>query len=517
MADKNLRPYLISCDWLQLYLHSTSSFNPNAENLFGYSFVDVGHGSKQFKKIYNVVEPTGEVIGNISFDPYLTTIPKNTVIFKAENNVLYEPLFMQRFSQFAQCCGLRYKGITRIDICYDSTELYGGLKHQTLIKKFARNEYLKTGNSDYSANYNTGYNLSIDRHGRKRLTKSKPFQRENTSGYNEKDAQLIEFMQQHIATSMRWGSRSSDVCVLLYNKTKELNENKMKHYIVENWKAAGIDTEKDVYRIELSIKNEGKHLKNLHTGERFTLSINDIITQELLEQLFHDFSRKHFRFFHFNGIKKLQEMKEVKILSLCKQTIVRPMRNPTKKDYTRMAKVQINNLEKHIVENAKLSNNIVEVLETTKKYYISSYGLEKHYKDLEAEKEHRAHTKEPEEQTSEEYYRQKFAGINDQAARRAAEFRHQVEQEMAAISAVLDDEEADISDTMYRDIVDWERYRPTAMLHGEETEDIPPSQRSCNDCQFCLKWAQLKDKIKCGRGGIVRTSMAKYCKFYKHQ
>lgn len=88
--DKNIRPYAISIDWLQLYCWNSGGFNPEYDTMT-HHFADVGHGSKVFRKIYNVVDADGCLIGNISLDPYSDAINKNTVIFKAENNILYEP------------------------------------------------------------------------------------------------------------------------------------------------------------------------------------------------------------------------------------------------------------------------------------------------------------------------------------------------------------------------------------------------------------------------------------------
>lgn len=460
MADKNLRNYVISCDWLQLYLHKTSDFQPESENLFGYHFQDVGHGSKVFKRIYNVIDPDGEQIGNISLDPFSSKIPASSVIFKAENCILYHPDYIERIFHFIAATGLRYRGITRLDIAYDSNELYGGLKHETLIKKYRNNEYLKIGANEYFMHCKAGYHLSVDKKGKKSLTNKAPSKKKNEDGTPSEQVENIQNLTEHKVNSITWGSRSSDVQVQLYDKSKELREVKMKHYIVDKWKDAGLDTEKPVYRIEIRIVNEGKSIKNLKTGERFSLSMNDLVTQELLEQLFHDYTRKVFRFYHRRDITHIQRMKEVKIFSLTNQTLVRPMRHAKRKDYTRMHKITLNWLEKNIAENARQDNIIVHELEKVREYFLSAHGMEKWNKEREDEEEYRKTAGERHVQTAQEYYKKKFAGLSSEVAKRAAEQWTKHEEAFMNMKAVIDDEDEDISPDMYHDILTLENNLP---------------------------------------------------------
>lgn len=460
MADKNLRPYAISCDWLQLYLQRTSTFNPECENLFGYHFADVGHGSKVFKKIYNVIEPTGELIGNISLDPYSSKIPASSVIFKAENNLLYQQDYIERIFHFIAATGLKYRGITRIDIAYDSNELYGGLKHETLINKYRKNEYLKIGANEYFMHCKAGYHLSVDKKGKKKLTDKAPSKKSKNTQEQQEEAQPIQNLTEHKVNSVTWGSRSSDVQVQLYDKSKELREVKMKHYIVDTWKEAGIDTERPVYRIEIRIVNEGKHITNLKTGEKFNLSMNDLVTQELLEQLFHDYTRKVFRFYHRRDITHIQRMKEVKIFSLTNQTLIRPMRNSKRKDYTRMHKITLNWLEKNIAENAREGNCIVHELEKVREYFLTSHAMEKWNKEREDEDEYRKNAGNRSEISIQEYYKNKFAGLKHEAAERAAKKWAEYEEAFLTMRAVIDEEDDDISPDMYHDILTMETNMP---------------------------------------------------------
>lgn len=460
MADKNLRNYAISCDWLQLYLHKTPEFEPESDNIFGYHLQEREKGSAVFRKVYNVVDPDGELIGNISLDPKSHKIPASAVIFKAENSLLYQPDYIERIFNFIAAMGLRYRGITRIDIAYDSNELYGGLKHETLVKKYRKNEYLKIGANEYYMHCKAGYHLSVDKKGKKSLTNKAPSKKKNEDGTPSEQVETIQNLTEHKINSVTWGSRSSDLQVQLYDKSKELREVKMKHYIVDRWKEAGLNTDKPVYRIEVRIVNGGKDIKNLKTGERFSLSMNDLVTQELLEQLFHDYARKIFRFYHRRDITHIQRMKEVRIFCLTNQTLIRPMRETKKKDYTRMHKITLNWLEKNIAENARQGNVFVNELERVREYFLSAYGMEKWNKEREDEDEYRKTAGERHIQTAQEYYKKKFAGLSSEAAKRAAEQWTKHEEAFMNMRAALNEEDEDISPDMYHDILVLENNLP---------------------------------------------------------
>ena len=58
----------------------------------------------------------------------------------------------------------------------------------------------------------------------------------------------------------------SNVDTYLYNKTKEMQDKKYKPWIVEAWKRAGIDTSKDVWRLEFSLHNPRFIVRDNITG-----------------------------------------------------------------------------------------------------------------------------------------------------------------------------------------------------------------------------------------------------------
>lgn len=185
--------------------------------------------------------------------------------------------------------------------------------------------------------------------------------------------------------------------------------------------------------------------------------MSDIVTQEMLEQLFHDYAKKVFRFYHRRDITHIERMKEVKIFSLTNQTIIRPQRTTKRKDYTRMHKITLNWIEKNIAENARQDNVIVHELEKVREYFLTAYGMEKWAKEREDEKEWEKYITNKADTTLQEHYRQKFAGLSNETARRAAQKWTEHEEAFLNMAAMIDEEDSDISTDMYHDILQMER------------------------------------------------------------
>lgn len=428
----NKTPKAISVDWLQLHLHKTSDFNPDSSNIHGYNFVDVGYGSRVFQKLYQVIEPTGEILGIISMCPYSSVISDKIVILKLENRVLYQADYIARTFEFLSCCGLKYKGITRIDLAYDCNIFANGLLPENLINRYMQNKYLKIGLNRYQVNGNGTYKISS----------------KNLKHPNNGD------IQEHERSGVLWGSRKSDIQLNIYNKTKELNEVKMKPYIVDYWKLCGLDVDSNVWRVEIRIQANGKNLKEVKSGRLFSLSLDHLITQETIEQMFHDYAAKYCRFVKRDYHAKAQQMIELKLFSTDNEIILRPRRITGVQDSTRMHKIMINNIDKHIFENAKRENYMVASLEAIRDYYLKAYGLEKWHKEKEDREKYKIDEKRGRNEAKEaidndiepgttKFYRTYYAYLSDDIAARAAEARKAIEDEIKRIKNLHNESDED--------------------------------------------------------------------------
>jgi hypothetical protein len=406
-------PYAISIDWLQIYFHKPSGFEFSDQNPDGYNYAKKDYGTKIFKDVYTVVEPTGEILGTITSTPYSSALPQNMCLLKLENRVLYQSDYMRRVFEFSSRENFFYKGITRIDICYDCNEYANGLNPYHLISRYLNQEYLKVGLNKVALDARFTYKFG---------EKDQVLPKESTI-----TAPVIE--------GLRWGSRKHDVNVAIYNKSQEMVDVEMKHYIMDYWRVCGLDLNRPVYRTEIRINNQGRGIEELETGVLFSLSLDDLVTQSTIEHMFHTYAHKYCRFYVRDYHVKAQQMERLKIFAPMDKINLRPKRLTHKKNYTRMHKVMINNLARHIYENAAEGTTLTGYLEKVKDYFIEAYGLERWAEKqgiFEANISAAAKAKEDDlreyqERRDGSYYLNKYAHYASDTARRAAEMRKSID------------------------------------------------------------------------------------------
>lgn len=448
--DKARRPYALNLDWLQLYCIKTGFFIEDGTNCWGYTTKLLDHGSKYWKKIFDVYDNEGLYIGQLTTDPHKKEVNQSAAMFKLDNSLLYEEYAIDRALAAIQNLGLRYQGITRIDIAYDCNELYNGLQVPNLVKRYIDQEYLKCGQNDVILYMNMGYhgitapdgsfqmyNVSPHRLTKKQLEARAQQEAEQKQACEAvglpapeiKRPHLLDSVPQSQFGSITWGTRSQAVQVQIYEKSRELREVKMKHHIVHAWQRAGLDLKKPVYRIEFRIQNRGKMLQNLETGKYFNLDVNDVICQEQLEQMFFDYAEKYLKFYHNDGHEKLQNCERLRILSLSNQRVTRPKNTQLSKDYTRGTAIALHEIDRQIVANQREDNSIVRHLYKVRQYLVDTYDLHKAetdwmLRDLAAA---RLGDGEFKQLSPEEYFEQRLKGAPQELAARAAAARAQLE------------------------------------------------------------------------------------------
>lgn len=333
--NKNLRPYVISLDWLQLHLHRSPMFTASAQptcSIFctspeDWKFSDAGHGSKTYQHILRI-HYQNEPFGEISICPHSKSISEHSCTLKIENKVLYEPSCMEKVANFLDAFGFKYMGISRLDLAYDCNEFYGGLSASTLMRKYEKGDIIKfgagSGYRQFKQNYHCSWDnvnksfalmddvqipITHDEQGKPSGEYAEELERQKVYASPEcliklpehrnplKVAKPLYTLSSPIEyTSTTWGSRSCGHQVQLYNKTLEMQQVKYKHHIAQRWRDYGIDLKRDVWRLEIRITKAGRLLQNLNADTIRFLDPRDIIHEEQLEQLFWDLAWKHFRF-----------------------------------------------------------------------------------------------------------------------------------------------------------------------------------------------------------------------------
>lgn len=168
--------------------------------------------------------------------------------------------------------------INRIDICLDINVFDNQMQPQNLIDRYMKSEISKLNQSNIHAHGSDEW-------------KSRKW------------------------NSLKWGSPTSKVTTKLYNKTMELGANPHnKEYIRQRWEESGLDTKKDVWRIEFSVSASGTLLKDTKREKHVALSLSEVDDTEKLIYIFLSLAD---HYFHFKYVE-YKEDGELKRKDRCK-------------------------------------------------------------------------------------------------------------------------------------------------------------------------------------------------------
>lgn len=305
--------FAINIDWLQVYCHDLNDghlgmlYNTQQTD---YQFILQEHSSRHFRELWTVQNSDGDDYAIIQRVPFSSILSKDGAIIQLCNRELYKHGYSMVFLNFLERFGFKYKSVSRIDICHDSNLLANGYAHRQLIADLFDKKVLKNNLSKMQWNM-TGAGSSAD-------------------PYN--------------INSVKWGSLKSSVSVKMYNKTLEMKEVKTKPYIIQNWAHNGIDTETDVWRIEISIKSDSSTTVRTDTGEIWRLSADGLHTQSLTEEVFFAYAAKYFAFKINSGKKNKTRMEDLKIFEKSDKPTLRPIKITNESDSGRSDKVFLKKL-----------------------------------------------------------------------------------------------------------------------------------------------------------------------------
>ena len=118
---------MINLDWLQLYCHLTRDIDTTSRYISGrtYEFKEDGCETSMWRKMGHVYTDSME-IATIQWQPRSSVIDTRAVSVKMHNRVLYTDYWWRYSMDVMELLGLEYKGVTRIDVCYDCNRLAGG-------------------------------------------------------------------------------------------------------------------------------------------------------------------------------------------------------------------------------------------------------------------------------------------------------------------------------------------------------------------------------------------------------
>ena len=325
---------IISIDWLQIYA-DVSLLKYSDE----YEAKILDYGTKNFE-ILEEVYLQGSLFCSVQRKPRSEIIKSHTAVIKFENSLLYFADAETIIATFLRECEIHLLSITRIDLAVDFKKFKNGLLPQSLIKGFMKEKFLKNGRGKYT---------------------------------------LIGSQKNVLDVSyLRFGTKSSDVNVYLYNKSLEMKEKVYKPYIAERWKQLEGSPLQDVWRLEFSLTAKATTFIDEQTGEIQTITLNTFSNTKQQKEIISALEKRYFEFKVNDGQKNKTRMKRLLLLDL-EQTTFTNRYLPAGSDIYKRDKILMKNLYTLDKEHRDIPNYLIEAKtdlidfmtqnETLKEYY----------------------------------------------------------------------------------------------------------------------------------------------------
>lgn len=257
---------VLNIDWLQIYCTGAIS------DVVGYKIERLEYSTRIFKFI-DVISLNGKKICTATHTPFSSVLEQDMIIIKFENYLLYEQDLWDVVDNFIKDFGLIYKSISRLDIAADLNTFYKKRNVQNFLNEFLKNNVRKIGKANYKLQ------------GCQKST--------------------------HVVDYLRFGGNSSEVSAYIYNKTKELNEVKMKSYIVDTWRCSGLDVDAGVWRLEFSVKSSAIKMLDKQSGDLQDISLENIKDKCFREKMFLALYEKYFCFRTNTGQTNVSREKKI--------------------------------------------------------------------------------------------------------------------------------------------------------------------------------------------------------------
>lgn len=325
---------IISIDWLQIYA-DVSLLKYSDE----YEAKILDYGTKNFE-ILEEVYLQGSLFCSVQRKPRSEIIKSHTAVIKFENSLLYFADAETIIATFLRECDIHLLSITRIDLAVDFKKFKNGLLPQSLIKGFMKEKFLKNGRGKYT---------------------------------------LIGSQKNVLDVSyLRFGTKSSDVNVYLYNKSLEMKEKVYKPYIAERWKQLEGSPLQDVWRLEFSLTAKATTFIDEQTGEIQTITLNTFSNTKQQKEIISALEKRYFEFKVNDGQKNKTRMKRLLLLDL-EQTTFTNRYLPAGSDIYKRDKILMKNLYTLDKEHRDIPNYLIEAKTDLIDFMTQNQTLKEYY------------------------------------------------------------------------------------------------------------------------------------------
>lgn len=323
------KKYCVSVDWLQVccYGNQINEGEYRGNCKYHVSLCDIQ--TAMFERVLDV-SVDGLTYATIQQTPRSSALKKNLTLIKINNRVLWSERYIEILYDIIRTFHLIYKGVTRIDLCFDCNYFYNGLHPAKFIKNFVFNDVSKKG--------------GIYRRGSEKFTLQGG---KNKSG-------ICKF------SGIKFGSAKNSVVPYIYDKTLEMKEVKDKPWIRDVWEKNGLvsDEKNHVWRAEISIKCEGMDVLNMGTGQLFKISPRYLDHYENIVKLFHFYAAKYFDFRINTGQENKRNYKPLQLFDTGVAITCKPYQVSRSADTGRMEKICYNKLDKLSKQYSDLSSPV---------------------------------------------------------------------------------------------------------------------------------------------------------------
>lgn len=281
--------FIFAVDWFQIYCHrhapieQGSVFHGVSLSPYGVRAEYSCDKGEELSPLFNkhiLITWKKRKIAHLNFEPRPSSLHPDSAMLKVDNRLLYEPNWLFYLKDVCAALQLEIRNVSRVDLCADFVEFCEGRQPLNFVKS-----YMQVARKGHPSFVRCGSNKFCV-YGRKSMSEL-----------------AFEYV--------RWGSRDSEVCTYLYNKSKELRDKNDKPWIRERWEALrGSDESRDVWRIEFSINSQGLKIMSVSDAMIFDLFIDDFSTFEKVKTLFYVYAEKYFKFrvFEAGETRKMREL-----------------------------------------------------------------------------------------------------------------------------------------------------------------------------------------------------------------
>lgn len=299
---------------------------------------DNERGTPMFKKWMSIYTGENFKLAEICFEPYSLKLEGGIYDISACtiqicNRYCYDVRLFDLLRDLSAAIMFKLSSVSRIDICYDFFLFDNGMKPKTLINGYYTGKYLKTG---YSKALGVG------------------------EQFNDYNPQTLSFK-----------GKGSAISVKLYNKTQEMRDTKEKRYIQDAWFKCGL-VEQDVWRLEVSIKSDGRDVVCLETGEMIKIGIAELENKETLRDIFMSYAKVKFEWLRAKKGVRRDRLEKLKLFNLeSNKEVYKPVKVTSARDYGKRAKM-IYNAIYEMLEDKSIDPNVRYDMEMAA-FHLSGY------------------------------------------------------------------------------------------------------------------------------------------------